>query len=231
MTTTISSVCSIYIGLISMFFSASTFPSTTSVFVSFWHPLQGVYLIFGMTHSLILSANFFLFFLITGLERLTKHPHLMQSIFPSPLISVASSPGSATSPPLFLSPTRVRSLSLEPFVGSDSETLGASQGVTLGSSNGRILSPGPGTVPEDLFAGDRDIFDKDKNAEGSLSHLHNADADAADCENGTVFKPHGSTSSSGGQSKSVGGPSPVGSKYSLLSDSEVVNKSDEVSQK
>jgi hypothetical protein len=154
----------------------------------------------------------------------------MQSIFPSPsLISVASSPGSATSPPLFLSPTRVRSLSLEPFVGSDSETLGASQGVSLGSSNGRILSPGPGTVREDLFAVDRDIFDKDRHAEESLSHLHNADA-VAD-ENGTVWKPHGSTSSSGGQSKTVGGSSPVGSKCSLFSDSEVVNKSDEVSQK
>lgn len=168
--------------------------------------------------------SFFLFFLNAGLERLMKHPHLMQSIFPSPsLISVASSPGSATSPPLFLSPTRVRSLSLEPFVGSDSETLGASQGVSLGSSNGRILSPGPGIVPKDLFAADRDIFDKDRNVEESLSHLHN--------ENGTVWKPHGSTSSSGGQSKTVGGSSPVGSKYSLFSDSEVVNKSDEVSQK
>ena len=167
-------------------------------------------------------------FLTTGLERLTKHPHLMQSIFPSPsLISVASSPGSAISPPLFLSPTRRRSLSLEPFVGSDSETLGASQGVSLGSSNGRILSPGPGAAPEDLFAVDRDIFDKDRNAETALSNLHVAVAD----ENGTVWKPHGSTLSSGEQSKTVGGSSLVGPKYSLFSDSEVVNKSDEVSQK
>lgn len=230
MTTTASSVCSIYIGRnVLLCFNFSFVDMHFCIFLASLARRLSDFLNKSLSRFI---HKFLLLFLNAGLERLTKHPHLMQSIFPSPsLISVASSPGSATSPPLFLSPTRVRSLSLEPFVGSDSVALGASQGVSLGSSNGRILSPGPGIVPEDLFAADRDIFDKDKNIEESLSHLHNADADADAGENGAVWKPHGSTSSSGGQSKSVRGSSPVGSKCSLFSDSEVVNKSDEVSQK
>ena len=157
-----------------------------------------------------LSHVIYLPLISIGLERLTKHPHLMQSIFPSPsLISVASSPVNINSPSLFLSPTRVRSKSSEAPTGTDSE--------------GPKVSPL--TEPENLCTADKDIYVKDKIAEISLTNVEVADV------NGMVWKPYGSISSTEGNSKIVENSSPIFLKYSLFSDSEVLNKSEELNQK
>ena len=144
----------------------------------------------------------------TGLERLTRHFHLMQSIFPSQsLISLPLSPVNNISPSSFLSPTRVRSQSLEPPIGTDSET-----------------PQGPELSPPSLLTGSENLH-SDFNVETSLSNIQVSD------ENSMVWKPYGSASSSKGNSKTAEGSSPAGSKYSLFSDSEVVNKPDELNQK
>ena len=117
------------------------------------------------------------------------------------------SPVNNVFPSSFLSPTRVRSQSLEPPLGIDSET-----------------PQGPKPSPPSLLTGSENIY-SDNNVETSLSNLQVSD------ENGLVWKPNGSASSSKGNSKTVEGSSPAGSKYSLFSDPEVLNKSDELNQK
>ena len=132
----------------------------------------------------------------------------MQSIFPSPSsISAHLSPANNISPSSFLSPTRVRSQSLEPPLGTNLET-----------------PQGPKSPPPSLLTGSENLYSSN-NGETSLSNLQVSD------ENGMVWKPYGSVSSSKGNSKTAEGSSPSGSKYSLFSDSEILNRPDELNQK
>ena len=138
----------------------------------------------------------------------------MQSIFPSPsLISVATSPVNAISHSSFLSPTCSRSQSLEAPLGTDFE-----------SSQGPKTPPLTG--PEDFLAVDKDIYVNNNNSGTSHSNVQ-VTVDG----NGMVWQPYKGASSSEGHSITGEGSSPAITRYSLFSDSEVLNKSDTLNQK